>query len=75
MVFNQIILKDGGGGCRIMQNILFPKIKLLENCQQADLLNKYFCWLGDSYSRQDIKLEYMPEDSLPQPNYVPLPTG
>ena len=30
---------------------------------------------ADSYRRQNLKLEYLHEDSLQQPNYVPLPAG
>ena len=30
---------------------------------------------ADSYRSQNLKLEYLPEDSLQQQNYVPLPAG
>ena len=49
-----------------MQSILVPKI---------NLLNRYLCQLQILTAGRNLKLEYLPEDSLEQPHYVPLPAG
>ena len=74
----QIIYEDEGGECRIMQSILFSKNKLPSkswNLPTGTSSQKIFMTAADSYHRQNLKLDYLPEDSLQKPNYVPLPAG